>query len=212
EVRVERAESPVVVKGPTQRRILAALLTRPGRLFPVTELVDALWSGDPPANAVKNVQSYVAKLKQVLRGPDPPVIRSRPRGYLLAVPPEAVDAHEFAQAVRRARDAWAAGDAATAGTLLERALRLWQGRPYADLGEWTFLQPEIERLQQTRLEAFALGLELGRHDRLLPDLAAIVEENPYQERPVALLMRALHVSGRQAEAQEVYRRTRERLS
>ncbi|WP_460525872.1 FxSxx-COOH system tetratricopeptide repeat protein [Flindersiella endophytica] len=126
--------------------------------------------------------------------------------------PSDLDAHEFAQNIRRATQAHAANDDATANVLLSRAWRLWRGRPYNDLQDWQFLQPEIERLNQLHLEALELGIELGRHADLLPALSAFVDENPYQERPVGLLMRALHALGRQAEAQQVYHRTRIRLA
>ena len=50
------------------------------------------------------------------------------------------------------------------------------------------------------------------HARTLPRLTALVEENPYREGAVALLMRVLHAVGRQAEALELYWSTKTRLA
>lgn len=202
----------VPVRSTTQRRILAALLARIGGQISVGELVDALWPVDPPSNSVKNTQSYVAKLKGALGESGRSVIDSGPGGYRISVDSSDLDAHAFAQNIRRATEAHAANDDATANVLLSRALRLWRGRPYSDLQDWPFLQPEIERLNQLHLEAIELGIELGRHADLLPALSVLVDDNPYQERPAGLLMRALHALGRQAEAQQVYHRTRVRLA
>ena len=62
------------------------------------------------------------------------------------------------------------------------------------------------------MERIDAELELGRHAQLVGELEALVAEHPYQERAAALLMLALYRSGRQAEALEVYRTVRRRLS
>lgn len=213
-LRVDHDGDAVVVKGDTQRRILAALLARPGRPVGVSELVDMLWPDNPPSNAVRNVRSYVAKLKRVhgqhVQTPRLP-IESGPSGYTLRIRAGELDSVEFADAVRRATQAHRAGEPTTANLLLDRALRLWQGDPFVDIDESPFLRPEIERLRRCQLEAFELGLALGRASELVPELARLVEQHPYQEHPAALLMRALNASGRQAEAQETFRQLRYRL-
>lgn len=199
-----------MVKG-TQRRILAALLARAGRPVGVGELVDLLWDDDPPPNAIRNVRSYVAKLKRTFEASGPSPVESGPSGYTLRVRAGELDSIDFADAVRRAIGAERAGEHATANLLLDRALRLWQGDPFADIEESPFLRPEVERLRQCQLQALELGLELGRGSELIPELGRLVERHPYQERPIALLMRALNDSGRQAEAQQVFREARHRL-
>jgi Bacterial transcriptional activator domain len=55
-------------------------------------------------------------------------------------------------------------------------------------------------------------LELGRYAELLPELEALMREDPLRERRRAQLMLALYRSGRQVEALEVYRSGRKLLA
>ncbi len=55
-------------------------------------------------------------------------------------------------------------------------------------------------------------LALGRDGELVPELESLVQANPFQERLRGQLMLALYRSGRQTEALEVYRQTRELLA
>ena len=79
-----------------------------------------------------------------------------------------------------------------------------------------FAQPEIRRLEELRLGAIEArvdaDLELGRHAALVGTLEALSAEHPTRERIAAQLMVALYRCGRQAEALDVYRRTRTHLS
>ena len=91
---------------------------------------------------------------------------------------------------------------------LREALALWRGPPLADLDDRS---PAPERAQLEEQRASALEqridaeLELGRHAELLPELEALVREDPLRERRRAQLMLALYRSGRQADALDVYR-------
>ena len=73
-----------------------------------------------------------------------------------------------------------------------------------------------ERLEESRLAALEgridADLDAGRHAAIVGELEQLAEEHPLRERLRAQLMLALYRSGRQAEALEVYRRTRERLA
>src|SRR5207248_6505904 len=51
-------------------------------------------------------------------------------------------------------------------------------------------------------------LELGRHVDLVPELEALIQEHPYEERLRGQLMLALYRGGRQAEALEAYQAAR----
>ena len=51
---------------PSQRRLLAALLLRPGRAVPADTLVEAVWGPRPPPTAAATLQSYVSRLRRTL--------------------------------------------------------------------------------------------------------------------------------------------------
>ena len=55
----------------------------------------------------------------------------------------------------------------------------------------------------------AAGLALGESDSLIGELRAMIAADPVAERPRGLLMRALYVAGRQAEALAEYNQARE---
>ena len=74
-------------------------------------------------------------------------------------------------------------------------------------------QPEAQRLEAARLAALELRIDadlaLGRYAQLVPELEALVRTHPLHEGLVGALMRALYGAGRQAEALDVYRTTRQ---
>ena len=119
--------------GPRDRGVLEALACRPGRSVSADELSDALWDDHPPASAAKNLQSCVVRLRKAL-GAD--AIVTTDHGYQLTLPADQVDARAFEEEVLRARELLAVGEADRVAFLLDRALQLWRGPAFADLGEW----------------------------------------------------------------------------
>ena len=57
--------------------------------------------------------------------------------------------------------------------LIERALSLWTGAPYADLADWPAAVAEAERLREIRAEGeedlLSARLECGEHRTVVPD-------------------------------------------
>ena len=131
-------------------------------------------------------------------------------GYLVTVEPGALDLERFEALVSQAHGE----ETQAASDTLREALALWRGPPLADLGE-------VARAERTQLEeqrASALEqridaeLELGRHAELVPEIEALVREDPLRERRRAQLMLALYRSGRQADALDAYRSGRKLLA
>ena len=95
-------------------------------------------------------------------------------------------------------------------------MALWRGPPLADVALEGPERHSLGRLSEQRLttqiERIDAEVQLGRHAHVVGELEALVAEHPYQERAAALLMLALYRSGRQADALEVYRTVRGRLS
>jgi DNA-binding SARP family transcriptional activator len=195
-------EAPAQLPGGKPRALLARLLLEPGRVVPVDTMVDDLWR-EPPASAHKVVQVYVSQLRKAL-GPD--AIETRSPGYLLPARPEESDLGRFEQLAEQARGA---GEPARKAALLREALDLWRGPALAEFRDEPFAEAAARRLAELRLyaleERIDADLELGEHARLVPELEALVEEEPLRERPRGQLMVALYRSGRQAEALARYR-------
>ena len=136
--------------GPHDRVVLQALATRPGQPVSADELIDAVWGDHPPASAPKNLQSCIVRLRKVL---GTQAIETSPHGYVLAVPPDHLDAHDFEAQVTRARALLTVGESDRVAFLLEQALAQWRGPAFADLPDWAPARREAGRLDELRLEA-----------------------------------------------------------
>ncbi|MFG2055661.1 BTAD domain-containing putative transcriptional regulator [Micromonospora sp. NPDC048930] len=207
------ADRPLDLGPGKQRAVLAVLLLSAGRPVPTGQIVDAVWPEEPPANGPNVVQKYVAGLRRVLepdRSPRTPgqVLTLTDAGYLLRVPPEAVDAVRFERGVHRARQGHAAGRTSEALAELTAALELWQGEPFTGFAG-PFFETARHRLVEMRAVALETRVELelasGRHGELVGELVELVREFPVRERLRQQLMLALYRSGRQAEALAAYR-------
>src|SRR5512132_1015151 len=209
EVRV--AGQPVAVPGARQRALLAALLLRRGSVVPFDRLVDEVFGEQPPEEARNALQTYVARLRQALGPAAAALVVTRPPGYVLEVPTDAVDVERFTELLARAREA----EAPTAAlALLEEALALWRGPAYGEFAA-TFARGEGLRLQELWLAAredrAALLLGLGRLAEGTAALEAIVAAEPWRERAVELLVSALAQAGRPSHALAAYARYRDRI-
>jgi DNA-binding SARP family transcriptional activator len=197
----------VALGGRKQRALLGALLLTPNRAVSVDRLIDALWPTHPPADATNALQFHVSQLRKLLG--DGGVIVTQEQGYLIRVDPDQLDLLRFERLVVEAEGA----EAARASRLLTDALALWRGEPLAELADDASSRAEIQRLEALRLAGLELRLEadlaLGRHSQLVPELEALVRKHPLHERLSGALMQALYGAGRQAEALEVYRATRQ---
>jgi DNA-binding SARP family transcriptional activator/Flp pilus assembly protein TadD len=201
---------------PRQRALLAVLASRASQVVPQSELIDALWGQAPPRSVVNNVHTYIKGLRRVLepdrahRAPGQ-LLLSVPAGYELRLAPGHLDANEFGQRLRSARDCRAAGDLATAVASLDSGLALWRASPLCGIpGPWADI--ERARLSELRLTAIeeraGVMLDLGRHAEALAELGPLVQEHPLRENFRAQLMVALYRCGRQAEALDVFTSTR----
>jgi DNA-binding SARP family transcriptional activator len=205
-------DRPVGLGGPKQRAALAILLLNANRVVSVERFADALYAGAPPVTAVTQVQRQISGLRRLL-GAD--TIETRAPGYVLRADPEHLDLGRFERFTEDAAHALERNEREAAVDLIRRSLELWRGPPLADLTYESFAQPAIARLEELRLTAveqrLEAELELGHPERVLPELETLVSEHPLRERPRALLMLALYRAGRQPEALEVYRSTRDSL-
>ncbi|MEU6711960.1 BTAD domain-containing putative transcriptional regulator [Nonomuraea sp. NPDC046802] len=200
---------------PKVREVLALLLLRNRTLVLTSELIDELWPDSPPVSALSTLQTYIYKLRNILSdgyGERSTVLRTRPHGYMLAVPPESIDSYHFDRLTTAGNAALADGDPGTAADLLTQALSLWRGPALADVTGGSLLSAYGTALEESRLRALELridvDLRLGRHRRAVSELKTLVNDHPLHEVFHIQLMLSLHRSGRRPEALDVYQRLR----
>jgi DNA-binding SARP family transcriptional activator len=203
---------PVRIGGAKERALLVLLLLHAGEPVSVDRLIDELWGESPPATARKSLHVRVAGLRRALRGD---ALITRGDAYLIRLQPDQFDLKRFEQLLSDGSDALAAGDAPGAITALREALALWRGPALADFAYESFAQVPIARLEELRLHALERRIEaqlqLSLHAEVIAELEELVAAHPSRERLRGLLMLALYRDGRQTQALELYRRTREEL-
>jgi DNA-binding SARP family transcriptional activator len=193
---------PVALGGGKPRALLAMLALNAGSTVPAHRLVEGLWGEEPPATAAKMLQVYVSQLRKALAAAGGgEEIATRGRGYELRLADDGLD-------VWRAERLLAEGAP-------RQALALWRGPALADVADEPFVASEARRLEELRLDAVELAIDLdlaaGRHREVIGELEALVKEHPLRERLHAQRMLALYRAGRQADALEAYREARRGL-
>ncbi|WP_239164003.1 AfsR/SARP family transcriptional regulator [Actinoplanes palleronii] len=195
-----------------QRCVLGVLLVEAGRPVTVDQLIDRVWGGQAPQRAAGALYSYLSRLRGAIAGAPGVAIRREPGGYLLTVDPQTVDLHRFRRLTALGR---AAESDRAAADLIGQALDLWRGEPFAGL-DTPWLNATRRALLDERfaaeLDGYDVLLRLGRHGELLAGLSAAVAEHPLDERLAGQAMLALYRCGRQADADEQYRRIRRSLA
>lgn len=199
--------------------VLTLLALSPRELIPSDRLVDELWADRPMGNARNALQANVVRLRKYLesitgtKGGE--IIRTIGSGYLLDVPPEAVDAHRF---LKLAEDGalLVHRDPAEAIVRLEQALALWRGPALMDACDGLRCRIGAAHLEERRITVYedltAAKLAVEAHRVSVSELRQLAAEHSERERLSELLMLALYRDGRQAEALEVFHGARQRLA
>ncbi|MEV7231903.1 BTAD domain-containing putative transcriptional regulator [Polymorphospora sp. NPDC051019] len=200
---------------PQQRAVLALLLLDAGRVVSPEQLINALWTGEPPRSSRTQVQVCVSRIRAALRGAGlTDVLLTQAGGYRLVVGPDELDLAVFTGAVAQARTAVAAGQPATAAELLGTGLALWRGPALAGAAG-AFVESAAARLDEQRLSAYeqlaTAELTLGRHADVIEVLRPVVDAHPLRESLISRYLLALAGAGQRARALEVYAETRRRL-
>jgi serine/threonine protein kinase/WD40 repeat protein len=203
------------IAGPAQRRLFAALVARRNETISLSTLVETCWPDGPStARSERNMRSYVHRVRRAI-GDDGELIATVASGYQMTTTDGQVDADEFARLARRASQALAVGDAVATIDAAERALAVWRGPPYAEFGHQPWAVPEAAHLDElhvgVRTDRCEALIDLGRPGSAITDLEQLTHEDPFRERPRALLMRALYDSGRQVEALREFQQYRRLL-
>ncbi|NHC45689.1 BTAD domain-containing putative transcriptional regulator [Motilibacter aurantiacus] len=202
--------------GRRQRAVLALLALARGGVVPAERMIALVWGHEPPPSAAGGLQAYVSHLRRQLqpgRSPRDPdaVLVSSPPGYALRLPPDAVDAWRLERLIREGTALVDTGPELAAGRL-EEALRLWRGPALAEYAGEPWADGEAARLAELRSVAreqlAAARLHAGEAALLVPELEALVTEEPLREERWRLLVLALYRASRQADALAALRRAR----
>ena len=209
---------PLPLGTPKQRTVLALLLARNGQYVSVDELVDEVWSDEPPPSAGANVRTYAANLRRLFtaHAPERLVLVRRGPGYVLRLVDAALDASRFAQLVRQARADAARGDPASAVPRLEEAGRIWRGRALEDVPLGWRLSAWRASLEEQRTaaveESAEAHLSLGRYTESVAALRTHLAAFPTREPAYAILIRALYRAGDITGALDVFGDARKALA
>ena len=212
---VRRTDAVVHIPAGHQRVLLAALLLNQRCAMPPDEVADLLWAGNPPPSARATVHNYVKRLRQTLRDGDRLLITTQAGGYLLRIPAANLDIPRFEAMTTRGRDALRSGQYPQAADELRAALALWRGRPLADVTCADLIARHAPRLEELRTqvteERIEADLHCGRQDQAVSELRVLIAADPLRERLHGMLMLALYLQGRQADALAAYRDARRTL-
>ena len=213
-----RANGHMLDVGPPQQQgVLAALAVDVNQLIPTETLIDRVWGPDPPAGARRTLHTHIARIRRLLEqagaGQETGAgLAYRSGGYRLGMAADLVDLHRFRDLGRRARSPGCPGRDRV--ELLRAALALWRGEPLAGLaGNWVERTREGCRQQRldTTIEWATAELRDGDPGSVIGPVTELLGEYPLVEPLAAVLMRALHATGRTADALGWYATIRQRL-
>lgn len=192
--------------GPRQRALLTYLLLHANEVVAGERLLDELWL-EAPRGGLAALQTHVSRLRRILGDR----IVTSGSGYAIRVEPGELDLERFRSLLA---EAGATPDPTGRSQLLRDAEALWHGVPLAGL-DVPFAAGEAAALEELRLAALEdrieADLETGLDGELVSELSGLVRHHPLRERLRGQLILALYRSGRQADALEAYRETRQML-
>ncbi|WP_405056494.1 NB-ARC domain-containing protein [Kribbella sp. NBC_01505] len=210
-MRVLWNDQPVAIGAQRLQTLLAVLALRANQVCLPEELLDLVWHDSPPGTGLKVLPPYVYRLRHALPAD---VLGRTSDGYVLRLPAGALDSGDFETAATEATRLRDVGDLDAAAAEYSRALALFRGEPLTGL-PGPYVAAQRRRLVERRDRVFGdrvdVELDRGRAAELVTELVEAVATKPFDERLAGQLMRALAADGRQAEALEVYTRTRETL-
>ncbi|GAA4253461.1 AfsR/SARP family transcriptional regulator [Dactylosporangium darangshiense] len=211
---VRGTEERIQITAPKQRAVLAALLLGANNEVPIDQLVRYVWDSRPPATAQSTVQSYIYRLRRLLRSLPGVQLRTNIDSYMLEVDGAETDLWSFRGLVERARADADAGRWNESVAQLRNATAVWRGNALTGVPGETIRQ-EGRVLDGERIaayeELFGIEIFLGNTRQIVPELQKIASAHPFHEAFHAQLMLALYASGRQAEALQSFASIRRRL-
>jgi DNA-binding SARP family transcriptional activator len=209
---VTSADEIVQITPPQERTLLASLAVEAGSPVPVEVIAANVWGDEPPRTWPGSLWTLTGRLRKRLRS-EAPLIVTEPSAYRLAINPDDVDLLRFDSLLRAGLTAVRSGRRRQARDLLAEAEQLRRGAPLADIpsarlreAHQHYLEEKFLTIRELRAEADLWLSPPRTASALIPDLRALADTHPHRETARYLLMLALFRAGRQADAQEEFRR------
>ncbi|MFC5011564.1 ATP-binding protein [Nocardioides plantarum] len=172
------------VTGERSQALLAALAAARGRAVVESDLVEAVWADDVPANPAKALQVVVSRTRSQTAAE---VVVRVDGGYRLGVTGDDLDVAVLAQRVRDAVRAEASGDATGARDRARTALAVTVARG-AEVAPLADLRDDARRDLVTATAVLGRSLAaLGQHDEALAHLETLADPD---EATLAELLRS----------------------
>ena len=212
-----RSGTVIDLGGRRQRAVLAALVIARGDVVSAERLAECVWGDGAAARSGGPLHSYVSHLRRRMQ-PDAgarvrtDVIVRVGAGYQLSIGPHAVDAWQFEHELECATDL----PPTERARRLRAALQLWRGPAYTEYADESWAGTEVARLTELRAVArdrlMDARLALGESALVVPELEALIGDDPLREERWRLLVLALYRGGRQGDALAALRRARQTLA
>ncbi|WP_052441277.1 AfsR/SARP family transcriptional regulator [Streptacidiphilus anmyonensis] len=203
---VEVAGDLLPLGGLRSHRLLAVMLLNANSVVRMDRLVDVMWES-APQSARQQIHNTVATLRRAMAPAEGIDLVTSQLGYRIVVDSDRLDLTRYRAAVREADQAVAEGEPGTAVSLLTGAQALWRGSALTGLGG-EYFENVATRLSEEYLATteslMDLRVQLGESARVVGELTELVASHPSRQSLRATLMAALHSTGRQADALEVY--------
>jgi DNA-binding SARP family transcriptional activator len=178
------------------------------RVVSIDRLIDAIWDDSPPVTSRVQVQICASAIRRALDkiGLSGMLVTRKP-GYQLCVNAGVLDTDILDTLVKQAKQATRQRQLATAETILQQAIDLWEGPALADIDN-RYVDPFRAAFAERRLmlleQQNAIKLERGMPGEVISALRTLVAEHPLREPLYGQLMEALYLCGRRAEALRVF--------
>ncbi|RNL52024.1 BTAD domain-containing putative transcriptional regulator [Arthrobacter oryzae] len=215
-LRIRRGDSTLggsELGGPKPRQILEILLMNFGNPLSKERLVETLWEGQPPMEALPTLESYVSVLRRHLqpgRGKSGP-LRTVTGGYMIDPDLVDLDLARFNALLQQATHCVPRA----ALELLQEALDMAAAPLLGDELKASWAENERAnhelRVSRARTDAADLALALKEPDRAVAWAREILSGDPLNERAWAALVRGLDESGQPLEGLRAFEQCRRTL-